>query len=139
MLNETLDSKHSTNAPILVECRTLRNVISSADEAETNGVFHNAKIGVNLRNILISMGHPQPPTCIRTDNSTSAGFVNRNMQMKRSKSWDMRLHWLRDRSLRDEFKVIWDKGINNLADYFTKHFTAEDHRRVWPTYVCEQH
>ena len=30
------------NAPVIVECKTLRHVVASAAEAETGGVFHNA-------------------------------------------------------------------------------------------------
>ena len=30
------------NGPILIECKTLRRVVTSAAEAETSGVFHNA-------------------------------------------------------------------------------------------------
>ena len=44
------------------------------------------------------MGHPQLyPTPISTDNLTLAGFVNKNMQMKASKTWDIQLHWLWDK------------------------------------------
>ena len=36
------------------------------------------------------MGHLQTnPTPIHTDNSTSMGFVNKKIQMKQSKTWDM--------------------------------------------------
>ena len=31
------------NAPILTTCKTIRNVVSSAAEAETTGTFCNAK------------------------------------------------------------------------------------------------
>ena len=51
-----------------------------------------------IRNILEAMGHKQQvPTPLKTDNSTAAGYVNINMQMKRSKTWDMHLHFLRNR------------------------------------------
>ena len=77
------------NGEILIECKTIRHVVLSSAEAETNGVFQNAKTAIALRRLLIALGHPQPPTTIRTDNSTTTGFVNNNIQMKRSKSWDM--------------------------------------------------
>jgi len=72
-------------------------VVTSAAEAETHGVFHNAKTGLPIQHLLQSMGHPQKPFLIKTDNSTSAGYVNNNMQMKKSKTWDMYLHWLRNK------------------------------------------
>ena len=38
-----LVSKHpKLNGAILVECKTIRHVVSSAAEAETGGVFHNS-------------------------------------------------------------------------------------------------
>ena len=88
------------------------------------------------------MGHKQnQPTPIRTDNSTSAGFVNKNMQMKHSKTWNMQLHWLRDKENNKFFNVFWDKGQNNGADYFTKHFSTVHHRRIRETrkYVRDIH
>ncbi len=108
------------NGAILIECKTIRHVVTSAAEAETNGVFHNAKTALALRRLLISMGHSQSPTIIRTDNSTTTGFINKNIQMKKSKSWDMNLHWLRDIETLNDFKIVWDKGKTDRADYFTK-------------------
>ena len=77
-----LDDKKNTqrslyNGAILIECRTLRHVVSSAAEAETNSVFQNAKTAIPIRNLLIGMGHPQDATIIKTDNSTTQGFVNK--------------------------------------------------------------
>ena len=81
------------NAPIHIECKTLKHVVSSSAEAETGGgVFTNAQNCIPMRTILAEMGHPQPPTPIKIDNSTASGFVHDNIQMKRSKSWDMRYH-----------------------------------------------
>ena len=95
------------NGAILIECRTIRHVVSSAAEAETNAVFQNAKLTVSIRNLLIALGHPQSINTINTDNSTTAGFVDKYMQLKKSKSWDMQLHWLRDRENRKQFNVTW--------------------------------
>ena len=50
--------------------------------------------------------------------------------MKKSKTWDMHLHWLRDKEKQKDFKVYWDKGSNNYADYFTKHHPIIHHRRI---------
>ena len=44
------------------------------------------------------------------------------MHHKKSKTWDMQLWWLKDRMIRQHFKIFWDVGGNNWADYFTKHF-----------------
>ena len=49
---------HHHNAPILTECHTLKNVVSSAAEAEYGGIFHNCQVAIGIRNALEGMGHP---------------------------------------------------------------------------------
>ena len=85
------------------------------------------------------MGHPQPPTVIKTDNSTAVGYVHRTIQQKMSKAWDMQLHWLRDKSIQQHFNILWEKGKVNAADYFTKvtHPTVH-HKNMRPKYVLDQ-
>ena len=63
------------NGAIVVNCTTLRHVVSSAAEAETAGVYHNAQLAIPIRTILNALDHPQPPTPIKTDNSTALGYV----------------------------------------------------------------
>ena len=123
------------NGAILIECRTLRHVVASAAEAEVGGLFHNAQTAIPLRNMLINLGHAQPPTPIKTDNSTANGFVHDNINLKKSKSWDMRYYWLRDRTLQKQFNIFWEAGINNFADYFTKHHATSHHRATRNLYV----
>ena len=55
------------------------------------------------------------------------------MRMNKSKSWDMRYHWLRDPVLQKEFIVKWAKGIENKANYYTKHFAPTHHVQIRPT------
>ena len=64
------------NGPIHILCQTMREVMSSAAEAELGALFHNAKEGCSIRTTLEEMGHVQPPTPIVTDNSTAAGIAN---------------------------------------------------------------
>ena len=132
-------TKHpKLNGAILVECKTLRHVVSSSAEAEVAGIYHNATMSIPIRHILESLQHPQPPTPLKTDNSTAAGFVYDNIHQKRSKSWDMRYHWLRDRQTQQQFNIFWDKGINNEADYTTKHHSTVDHRTRRPRYIRDK-
>jgi hypothetical protein len=56
------------NGPIHTECRTLRSVVSSAAEAECGGLYHNSQNAVPIQDTLITIGHPQPPIPIKTDN-----------------------------------------------------------------------
>ena len=74
------------NGAILIECKALKHVVSSAAEAEIAGVFHNAQIAIPIRYMLEQLGHLQSPTLIKTDNSIATGFVHNNIHQKKSKS-----------------------------------------------------
>ena len=75
----------------------MRNVMSSAAEAETGGLFVNGQAAVPIITTLEEMGHPQPgPTPIQTDNTTAAGIANDTVKAKRSKAMDMRFYWIQD-------------------------------------------
>ena len=123
------------NGAVLVECKTLKHVVASAAEAEIAGVFHSAQTAIPIRRILRALGHTQLATPIKTDNSTASGFIHDNIQQKRSKSWDMRYHWLRDRSTQKEFNIYWAPGKNNDGDYYTKNHPTTHHRTIRNRYV----
>ena len=116
------------NAPIHIECSTIKNVVSSTAEAECGGIFHNCATSIGICNALISMGHPQSRTEVITDNSTANSFVHSEMRIKRSKSWDMKCNWLRDYMTQQQFYIKWNKGVHNMADYFTKHHPPSHHK-----------
>ena len=50
------------NAPIHVECKTIKNVACSTAEAETAGLFYNGQTASYICSILNGMGHLQHPT-----------------------------------------------------------------------------
>ena len=128
------------NGPILNKSTIMRNVMSSAAEAECGALFDNTKEGVPLRNTLAEMHHPQPPTPAQVDNSTTHGFANKQIKQQKSKSMDMRFYWIQDRVHQKQFKVYWRPGPTNLADYFTKHDSPSHHRRTRSTYLhCLNH
>ena len=113
----------------------MKHVVASAAEAETGGLFHNCQNAIYLRRLLEILGHKQTPTKIKTDNSTAASFVKEMIKQKRSKSWDMRYHWIRDQQNQKNIQVNWDKGENNKADYFTKHHAPSHHKKMRSLYL----
>lgn len=131
--------KKQPNAPILIECKTLRHAIASAAEAETGGIFHNAQTILHLCILLEAIGHPQPPMPLKTDNSTASAFVNKYLRQRKSKSWDMKFHWLHDKELLRLIWVFWDKGLHNDADYFTKHHPTSHHQAIRDRYILKGH
>ena len=110
------------NAPVHIECALLKHVVSSAAEAETGGLFHNTKIAIGIIKILEALGHNQDTIKVKTDNSTAVAFSNSTLKEKRSKTWDMRYWYLKDKTKSKQFQIYWDEGVNNYTDYQTKHF-----------------
>jgi hypothetical protein len=123
------------NGAIHVVCQILPNVMASAAEAEVGGLFVNGQTACPLRTTLEELGHPQPPTIIVTDNACAQGIANETVKQKRSKAIDMRFYWIRDRVKQNQFEIVWQKGSENLADYFTKHHPAAHHQRVRSRYL----
>ena len=131
----SMDPPPPANGAILTPCSIMREVVSSAAEAELGGLFYNGKEACPIRITLEELGYPQPPTVIVTDNSTATGIANDTVKQKRSKAIDMRFYWTRDRVRQGQFHVIWRKGKLNKADYFTKHHPASHHRQIRSVYL----
>jgi hypothetical protein len=123
------------NGPVHVECTLLRQVVAAASEAELGANFINAQKAVPMRQALEDMGHPQPPTPIKTDNSTAHGILTSLVKQKRSKAFDMRFYWLKDRIEQKQFNVYWKPGNQNLADYVTKHHPPTHHKIMRTKYL----
>jgi hypothetical protein len=116
------------NGSILNVAAVIKNVVASAAESEVKACFHNAQSGAPLRVTLTELGHTQPPAPLRTDNSAAYGIVNDTIKQKRSKAMDMRHHWLTNRVRQKQFDIYWRPGRENLADYHTKHHSAQHHK-----------
>ena len=75
--NRMIDSSKGTptpNVPILIECNTLKTVVSSSAEAETGGTFEDAENVIPLRHMIKTVYLHQQPTTgspIITENLTS--------------------------------------------------------------------
>ena len=131
--------KPNINGPIHTISNIVRNVMSSAQEAEVATLFHNYKDGIMIRNTLIETGHPQPATPVQTNNSFAEGFNNRRIKQRRSKTIRMRFYWIQDQVKYRQIYIYWQKGIKNMADYFTKHHPARHHRHMKETYLLGLH
>jgi hypothetical protein len=110
-------------------------VVASAGEAEYGAAFLFAQQGVWLRNIAVALGHAQPATPILCDNEFAIGLANDTIKQKKSKSIDMRFHWLRDRIRQGQFTITHLKGTLNLADFFTKTLPCALHQELMPRLV----
>jgi hypothetical protein len=116
------------NGSILNVAAVIKNVVASAAESEVGACFHNAQSGAPLRVTLTELGHTQPPTHLRTDNSTAFGILNETIKQKRSKAMDMRYNWLTESVRQKQFDVYWRPGREHIGDYHTKHHSAQHHK-----------
>ena len=123
------------NGAIHVLSTILKNVMASASEAELGALFLNAREAATIRTTLVELGHPQPPNQIITDNKCAARIANDTVKQKRSKAIDMRFFWIVDQIKQELFLVHWRRGLENLADYFTKHHSPSHHRLVRSWYL----
>jgi hypothetical protein len=80
------------NGAFLIIGTVLKHVMSSAAEAEIGAVFINAKEGTALCTTLEELGHHHPPMPLRTDNTTSTGYINGTIKHKRTRAMDMRIY-----------------------------------------------
>jgi hypothetical protein len=110
------------NGPISCHSSIIGTVVSSVAEAEYAALFINAKTyGTWFRQVLSVMGYPQlDATPIVCDNSVAVGISNLSLKPKHSKAIDMRYHFVRDQVAQGKFRVYWQAGATNLADFFTK-------------------
>ena len=114
----------------------LKLVTVSAAESELGGLFTNAQKSKVYCLTLCKMGwHQTGPTPIYVDNSTVHGIVNNTIKQQQSRAMNMRYFWIANQVTQQVFKVIWAPGIQNLADYFTKHHMAAHHQKVRSYYL----
>ena len=129
-----LGNKEGTmiNGSIAAIAKIIKNVMASAAEAEVAALYMNARLAVSIRIALIELGHPQPATKIKTDNTTADGIINGTIKQHRSKAIDMRFYWLKDRAAQGQFHIYWAPGQHNFADYQTKIHPPSTHRILRP-------
>ena len=124
-----------SNGPIHTISSIMRNVMSSAAEAEIGAIFINCQDSEPIQNALLEMGHEQPPTPIQTNNSTADGFLNKTIKQKRTKAIYMQFYCVINRIKQNHFCIFWKPGSENLADYFTKHHSPTHHKRMRPFFI----
>jgi hypothetical protein len=112
-------------------------VVASATETEYAAAFLVAQAAISIGHTLADLGYPQQETVITCDNQCAVGIANNSLVLKRSKTIDMRYHWLRDQIKRGTFCIVWKPGKFNLADFFTKAHPVHHHVSIRKKYVID--
>jgi hypothetical protein len=106
----------------------LRQVVAAAFEAELGAAFINTQKTVPMQQALENMGHPQPPTTLKTNNSTAHGILTSIVKQKQSNTFNTKFYWLKDCIRHKHFNVYWKPGHQNKANNVTKHYPQKHHK-----------
>ena len=71
----------------------------------------------------------------QSDNNSATGIENEAIKQRHSKIIDMLYHWVQDKVQQKQFDIYWEPGIDNLADYFSKHHPMLHHKNVRMLYL----
>ncbi len=123
------------NRAFNVSTTILRFVVASAAEAELGALYHNCQTGISFQLTLTEMGHPQPKTPVRCDNTTAVGIANNTIKQQHSQSMEMRFFWIGDKIAQEMYALKWHPGQENLANYQSKHLIGMHHTAVQPWYL----
>jgi hypothetical protein len=116
----------------------INTVVASAAEAEYAALFLVGREAICASQTLEDLGFPQRATLIICDNQCAVGIANRSVKQKRSKSINMRYHWIRDQVDLEAITIQWEPGATNLADFFTKNHPTKHHATMRNIFVHDK-
>ena len=94
-----------------------------------------AQEAVYIQIVFEEMGHKQPSTPLQTCDTTAEAVCSGKIQLKQTKSIDMRFHWLRDRQCQEQFRIYWRPGKSNYVDSWTNHHPATHHKHTRKEFI----
>jgi hypothetical protein len=117
----------------------MRFVVASAAEAELGALFHNCQTGMIFQQTLKDLGQPQPKTPVHCDNATAVGIASNTVKRQRSRLMEMRFFWVGDKVAQEMYDITWQPGMENLADYHSKHHIGSHHVAICTKKTCREH
>jgi hypothetical protein len=101
--------------------RKQKTVATSSCEAEYTAAFESSKEAIWLRTVLTELDMPpSASTQILCDNNATIVLSNDPMLHSRSKHFDIKYHFLRERVNNGELTLSYINTHDNVADLFTK-------------------
>jgi hypothetical protein len=99
-------NEENLNGSILNIASVIRNVVASSAESEVGACFQNAQTAAPLRVILVELGHKQPETPLRKENSTASGILNETIKQKGQNPWILNITGYKTESAKSNLTFI---------------------------------
>jgi hypothetical protein len=112
--------------------------VASAAEAELVALFENCQERMIFKATHEDLGHLQPPIPVHCNNATAVGIANNTIKRQRSCAMEMKYFWTCEKDAQKVFLFKWHPGMENLADYQSKHRPSGHHTAVRPYYLHEK-
>jgi hypothetical protein len=120
------------NGAFHILCSILQFVVASAAGAELGAFFLNCQERMIFKSTSEDLGHPQPKIPIHCDNAMATGTANNTIKWQRLRAMEMRYFWTCEKDAQNVYSFKWYPGMENLADYQSKHHPGAHHTAVWP-------
>ena len=106
-------------------------VATSSTEAEYLAAAASVAEVAGVRNVLMDLGMEQKgPTRIYEDNKSCIAIAYNPMHYGRTKHFDIKAHFLRDRIARGEVEMRYCPTTEMIADMLTKSLPGPQHQRL---------
>ena len=109
--------------------------MTSTADAEIVALYINLQKEIPMLMTIEDMGHKQPPTPTQIDNTTSLGFITKELHPESTNSTDMKHWFVRDPNYRSQLKYYWGSGKYNDNEYHSNCFCSVHHRKKRPRYL----
>jgi hypothetical protein len=116
-------------------CSIFAIVVVSAAEAELGALFMNCQEGMIFKAALKDLGNPQPKIPVHCDNATVVGIANNTIKRQRLCAMEMKYFWTCEKDAQKVFSFKLHPGMENLANYQSKHHPSGHHMAVRPYYL----
>jgi hypothetical protein len=103
--------------------------------SRTWGPISKLPRGDFFKTTLEDLGHPQPKIPVHCDNATAVGIASKTIKRQRSRAMEMRYFWTCEKDAQKVYSFKWHPGMENLADYQSKHHPGAHHTAVRPYYL----
>jgi hypothetical protein len=104
---------------------------------EYGAAFGGGQVLAELSLTLTNLGHPQQfPSLLFVDNECVIGLATSSVRLKKSKSTDICLDWLKERVSQKFLRLVFLPGLINPADFFTKILAVYRHFSVLLSFMA---